>query len=163
MFTRNEMSLANATSRSGGAIGRNAIVPTFVRPLIGHQTLVLDYGAGKDAIHTKAFRKDGYMGVVAYEFGENDSDYHDSNALSHTYPIVYASNVLNVQSSHKMMLKTIREISAATSQAAYVNYPMDPRKSDMVRAEVQTMLEDYFDVVIRVGGTPNAPLWECLK
>ena len=98
MYTREEMLIANKTSRNSNAVGNNALVPRIVVDYITPDINVLDFGAGKQAAHAQRFNNMGMHGT-AYEFGDNAVEgIHDPQALSRTYAVVYASNVLNVQS-----------------------------------------------------------------
>jgi hypothetical protein len=66
MFTTEEVRIANATSRSRGASAINkdgsirAIVPRYIAEHIDKQSAILDYGAGKEAIHTQWLQDRGF-------------------------------------------------------------------------------------------------------
>ena len=66
MFSMEEVKIANATSRSGGASAINkdgsirAIVPKYVAEHINKEDSLLDFGAGKGAVHTKWLREEGF-------------------------------------------------------------------------------------------------------
>jgi len=170
MFAQEDIQVANATSRANGAVGKNAITPRYVREHIAlfydkEDTMVLDFGAGKAAAHAQAMLADGFM-VTAYEFGENiDPRVHNELALMQTYHIVYASNVLNVQSGFAMARATIKQIADVVKEDGkfFANYPATPRKSDMTPKEMVQLLLEQFEFVFRVGGTASAPLWMCVK
>jgi hypothetical protein len=104
LFREEDMAIANATSRSRGAVGAKAVVPKAARELIQEGDRVLDFGAGKDAMHTKMLREEGFD-VTAHEFGDNQKPgIHDPEALEKgPYDLVYASNVINVQNSDEML------------------------------------------------------------
>lgn len=129
-YLPSEIEMANRTSRAFGAVGRRAIVPRIVREWISDGDLVLDFGAGKSAIHAVQLRREGYN-VVAHEFGQNQrAGLHDSDALQNgAYDIVYASNVLNVQSSYRMLQSTLMQIFICLRFGGIFigNYPR-PRK-----------------------------------
>ena len=91
MFTMEEIKIANATSRSNGASAKNkdgsirAIVPRYVAEHINKEDSILDFGAGKGAVHTKWLREQGFN-AVAYDFGDNLIDgllgcYHPCSLL----------------------------------------------------------------------------------
>lgn len=170
MFAQEDIVVANKTSRANGAIGKNAITPRYVREHIElffdkEDTMVLDFGAGKAAAHAQAMLADGFM-VTAYEFGENiDPRVHNELALMQTYHIVYASNVLNVQSGFAMARATIKQVADVVKKDGkfFANFPSSPRKSDMTPKEMVQLLLEQFDTVERVGGTASAPLWVCGK
>ena len=113
MFTQEEIKIANATSRSNGASAINkdgsirAIVPRYVAENINKEDSVLDFGAGKGAVHTKWLREQGFN-ATAYDFGDNLIEgLHDRNALNKQYKVIMASNVLNVQSSYVMLYELL--------------------------------------------------------
>jgi len=170
MFAQTDIEVANKTSRANGAVGKNAITPRFVREHVElffdkEDTMILDFGAGKAAAHAQAMLADGFM-VTAYEFGENiDPRVHNELALMQTYHIVYASNVLNVQSGFDMARATIKQVADVVKEDGkfFANFPSSPRKSDITPKEMLRLLLEQFFFVSRVGGTASAPLWMCEK
>lgn len=174
MFTAEEIRIANATSRSYGATAMNkdgtlrAVVPKYVESIARKEDKILDYGAGKGAVHTLYLREKGFD-CTAYDFGENVTELHDRYALKKdTYDIVFASNVLNVCSNTTMLFKTIYEIDGVTKKnggIAIMNYPSSPRKIEDINAdEMQRLLEGLFGYKTeRVGGTKSAPVWKITK
>lgn len=168
MFNEAHVAVANATSRTNGAIGAKAIVPRVVREYLGYpddDTMILDFGAGKHAVHAQALLEDGHN-VLAHEFGDNiDPRVHCELALMNKYDIVYASNVLNVQSTTLMARATLRQIANATKEGGvfFANYPSSPRKSDMTAKKMVQLLLEQFTTVVRVEGTAPAPVWKCIK
>ena len=154
-FTEKEIKIANATSRSNGASAINpdgtirAIVPNFILKNIKdyRDKTILDFGAGKEAIHTKWLRNNG-LNVTAYDFGENCiNEVHDKNALDKRYDVIFASNVLNVQSSDVMMETTLYQIYKSLKKGGkfIFNYPKSPRKLDMPEWELITLVSELFD------------------
>lgn len=172
MFTMEEIEIANATSRSSGASARNkdgsirAIVPKYVAEHINKEDYLLDFGAGKSAVHTKWLREQGFN-AVAYDFGTNCIEgLHDKDALSQQYKVIMCSNVLNVQSSLKMLLETLKQInnSLAPGGVLICNYPASPRKMILAANDIKEILQSIFKGRIeRVGGTSSAPLWKVQK
>ena len=171
IYTQDEIQTANKTSRNSPAIGAKAITPKGVRQFIANRdldkdtTMILDFGAGKTAAHAETMKADGYA-VTAFEFGDNvDPRYHNELALMQTYDIVYASNVLNVQSSERMWRETVDQITRVLNDkgAFIANYPLSPRKADITVKDMAILLKEYFQYVTRVGGTASAPLWLCAK
>lgn len=154
------METANRTSRARGAIGSRAITPRYVQTVATPEHTILDYGAGRDAVHAQTLRDSG-LNVTAHEFGQNRNERHDPDALERQYHLVYASNVLNTQSSHEMMARTLDQIRAAVRPGGgFVgNYPGSPRKSGLKAQDVEALLKERFKTVKRVGGTSSAPLW----
>lgn len=170
MFNQADIEVANKTSRAIGAVGKNAITPRFVREHIElfydkEDTMILDFGAGKAAAHAQAMLADGFM-VTAYEFGSNiDPRVHNELALMQTYDIVYASNVLNVQSGIVMSRATIKQVADVVKENGmfFANYPASPRKSNISPNGMRALLIEQFNTVMLVGGTSSAPLWMCEK
>lgn len=172
MFTAEEIRVANATSRHYGATAMNkdgtlrAVVPKYVESIARKEDKILDYGAGKGAMHTLYLREKG-LDCTAYDFGENVTELHDKSALDRQYDIVFASNVLNVCSTTHMLVNTTMEIWQATKAGgiAIVNYPSSPRKCFYTTEQVKDMLECAFDcsTAERVGGTKASPVWAIKK
>ena len=173
MYTLEEIKMANSTSRSGGAtaIGKDgtikAIVPIFVHKNVDKQCEVLDFGAGKTAMHTKWLKSNGFKNVTAYDFGANCIDgIHDRAALNRKYDVVFASNVLNVSISMEMLMETLDQIYLSIKHGGkfICNYPSSPRKMDMSASELKEIIQNKFGTDIElVGGTRSAPLWQVVK
>ena len=172
MFTNEEIRIANATNRSSGASARNkdgsvrAIVPKWVASFVSNKVSILDFGAGKDAVHTKWLRDQGFN-VTAYDFGNNCIEgLHDKDALSKKYRIVMASNVINVSSSYDMLVGTLRQMynSLECGGTLIMNYPASPRKMDLTAKELASIIESVLRCeVVRAGGSSSAPLWTIQK
>lgn len=172
MFNEMEIKIANATSRSGGASAINkdgsirAIVPRYVSEHISKENSMLDFGAGKGAVHTKWLREKGFN-VTAYDFGDNVVEgLHDKDALSKQYKMIMASNVLNVSSSLDMLLETLHQIdNSLESGGVFIcNYPASPRKMELAANDLREIIQSIFKGKIeRVGGTSSAPLWKVQK
>lgn len=172
MFNEMEIKIANATSRSNGASAINkdgsirAIVPRYVVEYINKEDSVLDFGAGKGAVHTKWLREEGFN-VTAYDFGDNVVEgLHDKNALQKQYKVIMCSNVLNVQSSLDMLLVTLKQINDSLEPGGefICNYPASPRKMLLAASDLKEILQSVFKGRIeRVGGTSSAPLWKVQK
>lgn len=168
MFTKDEIKIANATSRTNGASAKNkdgsvrAVVPRYVAQYINKEDKLLDFGAGRDAVHTKWLRELGFD-VTAYDFGDNIIDgLHDRNALSKQYEVVMASNVLNVSNSMSMLRGTLRQIYDSLEYGGkfVCNYPSSPRKMDLSANELSHILQSVFGGSVEiVGGSASAPLW----
>lgn len=156
------INLVNRTCRSAGAVGFKALVPRHIRSSTPKSARILDFGAGKDAIHAETLKADGYN-VTAHDIGANYTDKHCPRALDRTYDVVYASNVLNVQPSIDWISFLISEMKACLEPNGrlVVNYPASPRKSCLTAPEVRLVLLDHFRVVEQVNGTKQAPVWEC--
>lgn len=167
IYTKREMRIANGTSRSDGAVGANAVVPLYVMDYANKDDLILDYGAGIDAIHKDELESKGYQNVTAYEFGDNlIQGVHDPLALRYKYDVVYASNVLNVQCSRRMLARTLEQLIDAVAPEVgallIANFPKEPRKNSMNGEEVLSLAAklggDEFEVDILEGGE-SAPVF----
>lgn len=166
MATPQQITVANKTSRNSPAVGAKALTPKMVRTFVDNNkgkkgTSILDFGAGKHAIHAQALQDEGYF-CMAYEFGDNvDPELHATLALSNKYDVVYASNVLNVQSDEAMLVETIKQVKSVMKHNStfFANYPLDPRKSGLSTQEVFDILCDCFSNVMWVDGKKNAPVW----
>jgi len=170
-MNQEEIEIANKTSRNTPAIGAKALTPQFVRAYIDkHDNAkckfrILDFGAGKTAAHTLALINDGYY-CTAHEFGDNaDIHYHNTSALARFYDVVFASNVLNTQSSEEMLRETLGQIVGTVKKGGvfFANYPLSPRKCTLLAGEVEDILNQYFTTVYFEGGNIKAPVWKCIK
>lgn len=167
MFSMEEIKIANATSRSNGASAKNkdgsirAIVPKYVAEHVIKDCSILDFGAGRGAVHTQWLREEGFN-VTAYDFGTNIIEgLHDQDALSKQYGVIMASNVLNVQSSMPMLLETLKQVYNSLEKGGVFicNYPASPRKMVLTASDLKEILQSIFKGRIeRVGGTASAPL-----
>lgn len=172
MFTKEEIRIANATSRTNGASAKNkdgsvrAVVPKYVAQYINKKENLLDFGAGRDAVHAKWLRELGFN-VTAYDFGDNCIEgLHDKDALNKKYSVIMASNVLNVQSSMNMLWGTLRQIYDSLEYGGKLvcNYPSSPRKMKLTASALEHILKEFFNGSIeRVGGSSSAPIWVIRK
>jgi hypothetical protein len=166
MATAEQITVANKTSRHSPAVGAKALTPQTARIFLesrfpDRDADVLDFGAGKTAMHAQAFVKDGWN-VLAHEFGDNiDPRVHCELAMLNKYDVVYASNVLNVQSDEAMLRETLRQVKSVMKEGAvfFANYPLSPRKSGMSVEEVHSIIEEEFIFAKEVAGKKNAPVW----
>lgn len=159
---------ANKSCRSEGAVGRD---PLCYRELRERQYLntpfctVLDFGAGKNAVHTKKLREEGWD-IDAYEFGANVTDEHIKE-IKITYDIVIASNVLNILNSNGMLVKTLNEIANAIEPGGILicNYPANPRYlPDVDGVSIKRrLLRRGFEVEELPSGTKKGPVFICKK
>jgi SAM-dependent methyltransferase len=162
----NEIEIVNKTARATGAVGAKAITPKYVAETSHLTDKILDYGAGRNPIHTKSLIDKGFMNVAAYDVGANNvPGVHDSGAIQRKFDTVFASNVLNVAPSESFLRKTLAEISSTVGSGgrAVFNYPSDPRKLGWTVSRMEAVIKEYFPVLLRVGGTASAPLWEAWK
>ena len=148
LFTEKEVEVANATCRA--SVGRSLpITPRIVGAIAAKGDKILDFGAGTYATYTLELRKAGFD-VTAHDFGDNwVKGLHDADALTRKYDIVFASNVLNVQSSVSMMQGTLAIIAAVVKPSGVfiANYPDKPRKLGWSPEQVRAALEKQFSKV----------------
>lgn len=170
-MTNQEIKIAKATSRSAGASAINkdgtirAVVPLFIEKNINKNKTILDFGAGKGATSTKYLLSKGFK-ATAYDLWCGDGDeLLDKYALNRQYDVVFASNVLNVQSSKEMLLETLNQIkSVLKDDGEFIcNFPISPRKMEMNGHEMEEVLTSIFPNVSIVGGTKSAPIWKVVK
>lgn len=126
---------------------------------------ILEFGAGKGATSTKYLLSKGFN-VVAYDLWVGNGDVLlDKFSLNRQYDIVFASNVLNVQSSLLMLFETLNQIKQAINNNGefICNYPQSTRKMDLKETDIEEILFSMFGFVERVGGTKSAPVWKVIK
>lgn len=155
-FEAEEREVAMRTARARGAVGARAIVPKVVAAIATKSDKILDFGAGKEPVHAMALRDAGFN-VSFYDFNLPSSEV----ALSKKYNLIYASNVLNVQSSATMALHTLKQVwESLTPTGRFVaNYPTSPRKSDLKPEAIEFLLEKFFESVCQIAGPKSAPVW----
>ena len=128
-YAPEDVRVANATARSGGAIGCKPIVYTFAAKTLSKGEPALDFGAGPKAVHTLRLREEGFQ-VTAWDFGANFKEgLHDRQALAGKYEVVLASNVFNVL-SQSAVIRAVFEIVQCLKPGGRViwNFPVSPRK-----------------------------------
>jgi SAM-dependent methyltransferase len=153
----------NRTYRKTLPGGATAVVPRVVAGAARPGDRILDYGAGTAAVHARELAARG-LDVTAYDIGGNfDPAVHDPRALSRTYDLVYASNVINVQPDAFRLELLLDAVAAVLRPGGrfVANYP-EPRKGDLAIAVVEAALRRRFGSAERV---PNAgsPVWICTK
>lgn len=170
-MTNHEIQIAKATSRSAGASALNkdgtirAVVPLFIEKNIDNDKTILDFGAGKGATSTKYLLSKGFN-VTAYDFWCGDGDeLLDRYALDKQYDVVFASNVINVQSSKEMLKETLMQIYKVTKYGGefICNYPSSPRKMSMNADNIAKFIKEMFGNIKLVGGTKTTPIWSAMK
>ena len=169
-MTTQEINIAKATSRSAGASAIKdgkirAIVPLWVEKNIDKDKTILDFGAGKGATSTKYLLSKGFD-VAAYDLWVGNGDeLLDKFALNRQYDVVFASNVLNVQSSQSMLNETLKQIYDTVKDGGefICNYPQSPRKMLLTSEEIERIILTVFGSIKRVGGTKSAPIWKAIK
>lgn len=171
-MTVEEKNIAMKTSRSSGASALNkdgtirAVVPLFIEKNVDKSKTILDFGAGKGATSTKYLLSKGFD-VAAYDLWVDEGDeLLDKYALDRQYDVIFASNVLNVQSSLQMLCETLMQINSVLKYGGefICNYPSTPRKMDLDTWTLKGIIEGVFGAQIElVGGTASVPIWKIRK
>jgi len=158
-----QIAMANRTVRAWKKTVTSRAVEDYITP----ESKVLDFGAGNKAVQTFILRDKGYN-VTAYDFGNNAiKGIHDPDALKKKYDVIFASNVLNVQSSIDMFDITLNQIKEAMSQDTIfiANYTKNPRYLERMTGEkwggkrvVDEILSQHFSVIERIYDSPDKPV-----
>ena len=153
-FNVEEVVEAVKTARSSGAVGPNAKVPQIVLEMAyDNRDWILDYGAGRKAIHTEMLREAGYGNAWAYDFAKDvDGVFIDDLETTRgEWDIIFASNVLNVQTSMGMLDLTLNELWQLMNPFSILvaNYPNSPRKLDLSVQSLHSKLREGFERVHR--------------
>ncbi len=156
-----QISIANKTSRSAGAVGgKPTVVTKAVKEIADKNDSILDFGAGKGAKQSELLRESGFKNVTSHDFGANTFEgVHDVNALSRKYDVVQVSNVLNVQDDIAMLQGTLEQVAGVTKKKAILNYPSSPRKAGLKVKDVEQEIRKVFPFVKRINKSGD-PVWE---
>ncbi|MAG26113.1 hypothetical protein CMI47_11105 [Candidatus Pacearchaeota archaeon] len=135
----------NGTARNSSRFVEQAVIPKLVEEMAKPDWRILDYGSGPKALHVHRLRDLGFN-VTAHDFGNNITTEHDPEALTRTYDLVYASNVINVQISHEMLRSTLVEISTLLDLGGVFlfNLPKEPQKIDFDIQDLVLTLSEIF-------------------
>lgn len=125
-----EITRANRSARSSGAVGKNAIIPKMVAEMFPKDILILDYGSGPARIHQTYLQLKGFR-VDAFDFGQNWREGMQYEVFPMRYDLIFASNVMNTWSTDAMLVKSISEISHGLKFGGVflANFPKSPRYS----------------------------------
>jgi hypothetical protein len=148
---------ANKSCRNNGAI--NPVLPAFIEKHFPKNISILDFGAGTNALQAKHLISKGFS-VTAHDFGANVTEVHDPQALNKKYDLVYASNVLNVQSTRQMLHQTLKQIHSVTKGDFICNYPSSPRYLGLSISDMEKELSLFFHVE-RQEAKYNGAIWKC--
>lgn len=160
-----EKEKAIKSARRGSSFGgKKSLVPNYVKTIVRSGDSVLNFGAGvkeKDGkyLHSEIIREAG--GVV----DECDLRWEPAwKELLYFYDIVFASNVINVQPSLRMLLQTLLEIKSYVKRCSGVvvmNYPKSPRYLNISTEEMRLYVSEIFNQTPKVvAGGKNSPVWE---
>ncbi len=102
------------------------------------------------------------MNVTAYDFGTNLTPIHNPFALSYKYNVVFASNVINVQTSMEMLDTTLKQMFKASLDSVIFNYPRSPRKLPQLSAQfISDYVQEHFTMDISIVKGKVAPIFHC--
>jgi hypothetical protein len=137
-FSDEEKETAIKTEMGNAAFAMRALVPRKVIEILSEMPLsleaeILDFGCGKKMRHTKELRDMGHK-VFGYDFAIEGSE----KFLARQFDIVFASNVLNIQSTQTMLTKTILQLFDIVKRGGLLvfNFPPNPRKNDAKIEEI---------------------------
>lgn len=157
-FSNEEIAQVTKTARATGCIGEKAIIPRIVPDFCttGLER-ILDFGCGKHQIHVKQLLDEGLF-VIGYDFSIPESYW----TLEDKWEIIYASNVLNVQTDISMLRRTLRQISDILIPGGtfLCNYPQ-PRHLPIDPYGLQGELEMFFFGVEKLKQHKGHYIWHC--
>ena len=170
IYTDAQLAEIMKTARASSAVGENAILPRMLKKAIRKNWKVLDYGSGPEAMHTIDLRAHGYN-VVAHDINPEKTKWHIDTLIHYRgwFDVVFASNVLNVQPTIEHVRDMVSEVDMLLklNGVALFNYPVSPRKSDLLVSEVDVILNEKFRDVKRIRKIGDwkidTPVWECVK
>jgi len=158
---------ANRSYRGHAKWAEAAVVPKYVAATARLGDSILDFGAGKDAPHTRQLASMGFD-VTAFEFGSNVvAGLHDPDALRYHYDIVFASRVLNTIEDMPMLIEALEAIAGAVDRGgrAVFNFPLPRYIRDSYPDFGISAFMDLVAEVMRhdptvVGGSTQSPIFE---
>jgi hypothetical protein len=106
-------------------------------------------------------RDEGYD-CTALEVGSNfNPELHDKDAITRDYDVVFASNVLNVQSSVLEIVDILLDVLGLLKKNGkfICNFPKKPRHSDVDEDYIDALLGLGFKKVTRMEN--SSPTWVC--
>ena len=149
-MNKEQIKLVNKTARSKGTIGRNAILPKYIIENFEFDKVgnILDFGAGKNIIHTKALRDKGYL-VDAYDIGDNFIKGVHTEIKDQKYDIIFASNVINILPNLVSIIEVIGLIYYLLDEdgCTLFNFPKNPRKLEISDDDFKELLYHFFNAV----------------
>lgn len=151
-MTQKELDRMVKTARSNGAIGHKAVLPRFISEIPALKPhLILDFGCGKEAIHVKMLRDQGFEFIFGKDLVPlNNPEYEFQHVDSVPWHLVYASNVLNIQPSLAVLEVTLSQVSHyARHGVVYFSYPSSPRHMKLSVSDMQDAISPFFQSVWR--------------
>lgn len=135
-----------------------ALVPKYIEQNIDKFKSILDFGSGKDIFHCQKLREQGFT-VDAFDYGKNFiKGIHTSDALNNKYDVVYASNVMNVQSNLEQLKETLSQIkNCINPNGQFIfNFPKNPRYLNLTDKQLLEIIKLYFNnIQIHKFGSSN--------
>ena len=144
-----EITKANRSVRSSGAVGKNSVIPKLVGQMFPKSFKMLDYGSGPARIHQVSLELAGFD-VDAFDFGKNWREGMQYEVFPYRYDLIYASNVMNTWSTPLMVAESLEEIKNGLKDNGIflANFPKSPRYSkDYTDEDIETILNSYFSEV----------------
>ena len=141
-----EITKANRSVRSSGAVGKNAVIPKLVGQMFPKSFKMLDYGSGPARIHQVSLELAGFD-VDAFDFGKNWREGMQYEVFPNRYDLIYASNVMNTWSTREMVSKSLTEIYMGLKPCGtfLANYPKSPRYlKDLANETLGMILQSVF-------------------
>lgn len=169
MFTVEEINIANATYRSKGSSVFDAngnvrsVVANYIANHINKTKKILDFGCGSEFVQGKYLNDLGFN-VSGWDFGNNKPK-ECVDSLERVYDVVYASNVLNVISSHSMLAETLSQIYDCLKDGGMfiANYPQSPRKMNINNKEMVAIITEKFGCEAHKVGNTSSSMWVFTK
>ena len=152
-MNKEQIKIMNKTARSKGLVGKNAVLPRYIMKYFKWDEwgTILDFGAGSNIIHTKMLReaKNCAYQVEAYDIGDNFIKGVHTEIENQEYDIIFASNVMNILPSIKIMRETIGFIHnlLEADGCALFNFPKSPRKLNISDCDFKDLLYGSFETV----------------
>jgi hypothetical protein len=153
LYTPEQIKAMNRTARYKGAVGKNALVPLVCHDQISFSIkkhlIVLDYGAGREAIHCEQLQT-AYPNITihAWDIGDNymGSPFHVEELEMNKYDIVYASNVFNIQPTFEAIQYIFHEINELLVDGGIFifNHAITPRHFKITTNQLEDISLLYF-------------------
>lgn len=128
-MTNEDIIKSNKTARSGGIVGRTALVPRIVLETVNKDKFILDYGCGPEMVQSNMLKSNGFEHVDSYDFGLNLRVNMRYSLSKDYYDVIFCSNVFNTHSSEKMSEDSITDIKFRLKKDGLLilNLPQSPR------------------------------------
>lgn len=139
---------------------KNQYIVKILPEYLKKEDVILDFGAGSDALGTKILKSQGYD-ITAFDIGRNSiSGIHDPDALNKRYSIIICSNVLNIQPTEKdveLLLILISNLLKPDGKI-FCNLPRKPRYNGYTKNRLELKLKEIFSIKLI---SKDPPVWMC--